>query len=185
VLGTIVAIMIGMLGRWVQDPYDVERSTGVPTLAFDPQVPLMVPTRATRTVLVAPLGDGAWAGPVAQRLAQTATARAVKATVLDLSAGGAAADINEMIGRLEQEHELVIVQLLGLVCDLAAAAFREGRPVLLVTPERRVERSWLEGAVQLLRRLDVPCAGIVMSGPGGTERLRATRSATAVATTSA
>jgi Mrp family chromosome partitioning ATPase len=105
--------------------------------------------------------------------------------VLDLSAGGAAADINEMIGRLEQEHDLVIVQLPGLVSDEAAAAFREGRPVLLVTPERRVERSRLEGAVQLLRRLDVPCAVIVMSGPGGTERLRATRSATAVATTSA
>jgi hypothetical protein len=36
--------------------------------------------------------------------------------------------------------------------------------VLLVAPQRRIDREKLVGAVQLLRRLEVPCAGIVLSG---------------------
>jgi uncharacterized protein involved in exopolysaccharide biosynthesis len=165
--GIVLALMFGTLGRWARDPDELERSTGLPTLAFDPDVPLLVPSMATRTILVAPIDGGAFAGPVVRRLAETATARSLRATVLDLSNGVAdGADVNALIAQLEENHDLVVVHLPGLVSDTAAAALRENRPVLLVTPERRVDRSRLAGAVQLLRRLDVPCAGIVMSGGG-------------------
>ena len=166
-LGVIAALVIGMLGRWMQDPSDVERSTGVPTLAFDPRAPLIVPTHTTRTVLVAPLDGNAFAAPVAARLAHTAASRAIRATVLDASHRNGT-DLNRVIASLEEDHDLVIVQLPELVSDEAVAALRQNRPVLLVTPGRRVDRSRLLGAVQLLKRLDIPCAGIVMSGaPNG------------------
>jgi Mrp family chromosome partitioning ATPase len=48
--------------------------------------------------------------------------------------------------------------------ETAAAVMRPDRPVLLVTPERRVARAQLLDAIQMLRRLDTPCAGVVMSG---------------------
>jgi hypothetical protein len=35
--------------------------------------------------------------------------------------------------------------------------------VLLVAPQVRIDREKLVGAVQLLRRLEVPCAGVVMN----------------------
>jgi hypothetical protein len=180
--GVIAALMIGALGRWVQDPRDVERTTGVPALRFDPTVPLLMNGAASRTVLVVPLDQRALLEPVIQRLAQTAESRSIKATVLDLSdyksasttlvpritAGSiesvGAFDVNGTISRLEEEFGMVIVRLPGLVTDAAAAALTGSRPVLLVAPQRRIDREKLVGAVQLLRRLDVPCAGIVMSG---------------------
>jgi Mrp family chromosome partitioning ATPase len=73
-------------------------------------------------------------------------------------------DVNGTISRLEDEFGMVIVRLPGLVTDAAAAALTGDRPVLLVAPQRRIDREKLVGAVQLLRRLDVPCAGIVLSG---------------------
>jgi uncharacterized protein involved in exopolysaccharide biosynthesis len=181
-VGMIAALMIGALGRWVQDPRDVERTTGVPALRFDPTVPLLMNGAASRTVLVVPLDQRALLDPVIQRLAQTAESRSIKATVLDLSdyqsasttlvprisAGSiesvGAFDVNGTINRLEEEFGMVIVRLPGLVTDAAAAALTGSRPVLLVAPQRRIDREKLVGAVQLLRRLDVPCAGIVMSG---------------------
>jgi len=45
----------------------------------------------------------------------------------------------------------------------ADARPRPDRPVLLVTPGRRVARTQLLDAIQMLRRLDTPCAGVVMS----------------------
>jgi uncharacterized protein involved in exopolysaccharide biosynthesis len=180
--GMIAALMMGALGRWVQDPRDVERTTGVPALRFDPTVPLLMNGSASRTVLVVPLDQRALLEPVIQRLAQTAESRSIKATVLDLSdyksasttlvprvsAGSiesvGAFDVNGTISRLEEEFGMVIVRLPGLVTDAAAAALTGSRPVLFVAPQRRIDREKLVGAVQLLRRLDVPCAGIVMSG---------------------
>jgi uncharacterized protein involved in exopolysaccharide biosynthesis len=180
--GMIAAIMIAALGRWVQDPREVERTTGVPALRFDPSAPLLMNGATSRTVLVVPLDQRARLEPVIQRLAQTAESRSIRATVLDLSGYESATttlvpritagsiesigtfDVNGTIGRLEEEFGMVIVRLPGLVTDAAAAALTGERPVLLVAPQRRIDREKLAGAVQLLRRLDVPCAGIVLSG---------------------
>ena len=180
--GMIAALMFAALGRWVQDPREVERTTGVPALRFDPSVPLLMNGATSRTVLVVPLDQRARLEPVIQRLAQTAESRSIRATVLDLSdyqtstaalvprisAGGVESigtfDVNGTINRLEEEFGMVIVRLPGLVTDAAAAALTASRPVLLVAPARRIDREKLAGAVQLLRRLDVPCAGVVLSG---------------------
>ncbi len=179
--GVVVALLIGALGRWVQDPRDVERTTGVPALRFDPAAPLLMNGAISRTVLVVPLDERSLPEPVIQRLVQTAESRSIHATVLDLSGYTSAAtpvprltsgtaesagafDVNATIERLEAEFGMVIVRLPGLVTDAAAAALSSTRPVVLVTPPRRIDREKLTGAVQLLRRLEVPCAGVVMSG---------------------
>src|SRR6185437_6198510 len=104
---------------------------------------------------------------VAERLADTALARGQSATILDLTAPSAAAPMGASVGglisRLEQEHSLVIVRLPGMAADSTAAALSDDRPVLLVAPSRRVSRRDLTGAIETLRRLDVPCAGVVLS----------------------
>ncbi len=178
--GMVAALLVGSLGRWVQDPSEVERRTGVPALRFDPSVPLLMNGVSTRTVLVVPLDDRAGSGAVAHRLARTAESRSIRATILDLSnyksattvvprvsAGSiesvGSVDVAATIGRLEEEFGMVIVRLPGLVTDAAAAALHERRPVLIVAPPTRIDREKLVGAVQLLRRLDVPCAGVVLN----------------------
>jgi Mrp family chromosome partitioning ATPase len=72
------------------------------------------------------------------------------------------ADANASIARLEQQYDFVIVQLPSLTSNAAAATLQPARPVLLVTSDR-VDRRQLLGSVQLLKRLNVPCAGIVMT----------------------
>jgi uncharacterized protein involved in exopolysaccharide biosynthesis len=177
--GLIAALLFGALGRWVQDPRDVERRTGVPALRFDPAMPLLINGVTTRTILVVPIDERAGTGAVARRLAQTAASRSISATVLDLadyksseavprlSAGNLASvgpiDVAATIDRLEAEYGMVIVRLPGLVTDAAAAALHERRPVLLVAPPTRIDREKLVGAVQLLRRIEVPCAGVVLN----------------------
>jgi Mrp family chromosome partitioning ATPase len=152
----------------MRDPIEVERATGVPALQFDPAVPLLLTNGTSRTIVVAPIEVGLSTTPVANRLAQTAASRSISAVVLDLPA--TASDVNATIARLESEHDLVIVQLPSLASDTAAAALQHGRPVLLVTPGRRTERKGLLNAVQLLKRLEVPVAGIVMSETGSNGR---------------
>ena len=164
-VGLAIAVLVGTLGRWVQDPVTVERATGVPALHFDPQVPLLLGASTARTILVAPLAPSAHVDPVIERLVQTASLRSVTATVLDLSAGPMA-DVDGTIQRLENENGLVVVKLPTITSDTAAAAIRENRAVLLVAPERRVARAQLVSAVQLLKRLEVPCAGVVLHGNG-------------------
>lgn len=164
-LGLVFAVLVGVLGRWVQDPATVERATGVPALRFDPHVPLLLGATSARTILVAPLTAAALVNPVVERLVQTAALRSVTATVLDLTSG-TVPDVDATIQRLESENGLVVVKLPTITSDMAAAAIREHRSVLLVAPERRVARAQIVGAVQLLRRLDVPCAGVVLNGHG-------------------
>jgi Mrp family chromosome partitioning ATPase len=72
--------------------------------------------------------------------------------------------VNATIARLEAEHGMVIVQLPSLTDATTVAALHESRPVLLVAAPGRVERAGLTGAVQMLKRLDVSCAGVVLSG---------------------
>lgn len=162
--GLVAALLLGSVGRWVRDPVEIERATGVAALQFDPAVPLLLSNGVSRTILLAPTEPHTSTTPVANRLAQTAASRSIPSVVLDLSA--TAPEVNTTIARLEDEHELVIVQLPSLDSDTAAAALQHGRPVLLVTPGRRTDRRRLISAVQLLKRLDVPVAGIVMNDTG-------------------
>ncbi|HXT16665.1 MAG TPA: Wzz/FepE/Etk N-terminal domain-containing protein [Gemmatimonadaceae bacterium] len=182
--GLVAALLLGLLGRWMQDPRQVEQTTGFPALRFDSAIPLFIGTDTAQTILVLPIDPRARAEPVARQIAQTALARSMSATVLDLSSldvaaqplrlsatsngntngGNGAIDVNASIERLEQEHSLVVVQLPSLGSAATIAALRRSRPVVLVVPERRIDRAELMGAVQTLKRLDMPCAGIVLSG---------------------
>ncbi|HSQ30261.1 MAG TPA: Wzz/FepE/Etk N-terminal domain-containing protein [Gemmatimonadaceae bacterium] len=162
-VGLAIALLMGTLGRWVQDPATVERATGVPALRFDPHVPLLLGASSARTILVAPVTPGVQVDAVVDRLVQTATLRSISAAVLDLTTG-ALADVDGTIQRLEAENGLVVVKLPTITSDTAAAAIREHRAVLLVAPERRIARTQLVGAVQMLKRLEVPCAGVVLNG---------------------
>jgi uncharacterized protein involved in exopolysaccharide biosynthesis len=164
-VGLAIAMFVGMMGRWVQDPATVERTTGVPALRFDPHLPLLLGASATRTILVAPLAESAQLDPIVARLVQTASLRSISATVLDLSAG-TVPDVNGTIARLESENDLVVVKLPTITSDTATAAIGENRPVLLVAPERRFARAQLVDTVQMLKRLEVPCAGVVFNGNG-------------------
>ena len=78
--------------------------------------------------------------------------------------GSSVLSVNQrLLERLEAENALVILKLPSVASDSAAAVMRPDRPVLLVTPGRRVARAQLLDAIQMLRRLDTPCAGVVMS----------------------
>jgi tyrosine-protein kinase Etk/Wzc len=168
VVGLLLALVAGSHGRYVEGPAAIERVAGVPALRFDPRTPLLMSGRAAlRTILLIPVEQGVSTLKVAERLADTALARGQSATILDLTAPAAAAPMGASVGglisRLEQEHSLVIVRLPGMSADSTAAALSDDRPVLLVAPSRRVSRRDLTGAMDTLRRLDVPCAGVVLS----------------------
>jgi uncharacterized protein involved in exopolysaccharide biosynthesis len=168
VVGILLALVGGSHGRYFEDQHAIERSLGVPALRFDPRTPLLMSGRtAVRTVLLIPVEPGVGTARVAERLADTALARGDSATILDLTAPAAVvpmgASIGGMIARLEQEHGLVIVRLPGITAESTAAVLSESRPVLLVAPSRRINRRELVGAIDTLRRLDVPCAGVVLS----------------------
>ena len=169
-LGLVAALLAGLLGRWAADPREVERVAGVPALRFDPREPLVLGAPALgRTLLIVPLGAAADTAAVAERLARTAQARATPVTVLDLtgralpaSVAGAESSVRDAVARLEAEYGLVLVRLPSLHDDVTAAALDGGRAVLLVAPAGPVDRAPLQQAVDTLRRLDVPCAGVVM-----------------------
>jgi uncharacterized protein involved in exopolysaccharide biosynthesis len=166
-VGLILALVSGSMGRYVRDPYEIEKATGVPALQFDSNVPLLVSGRPlSNVILLIPVDSQASTSAVAQRLAQTALSRSVQPTILDLSGyGGLPVEggIGAKIDQLESEYGLVIVQLPGISADATAAALRDSRPVLLVAPHGRVDRVRLTSTVQTLKRLEVPCAGVVLS----------------------
>ncbi len=179
--GLMAALGLSWFGRWMRDPSEMERVTGVPVQRLGVGAPLLVGAgvAAQRTLLVIPVEDRArTAGSmVAAQLVRTAVSRAIEATVLDLSREGAHANgngaapvgvggVTAAIADLELKYGLVVVQLPGLASDATAAVLREGRPVLLVAPPDRVNRGRLIAAVETLRRLNIPCAGIVVGEPG-------------------
>lgn len=169
--GAVAAMLLSWFGRSLRDPVEVERIAGVAAQRFLPDAPLLLLGKNTaRTVLLVPLDDRTRTEQVADRLARTATARAVTATVLDFSNGllpspngngagphAAAASIAEM----EERHGLVVVRLPALSNDATLAALDSNRPVLLVSPPV-VDRERLASALEYLRRMDVPCAGVVI-----------------------
>ena len=92
--------------------------------------------------------------------------------MLDLSAGHAAGNgkpaidstqVGHIIDDLERQTGSVIVQLPTLMSDVTIAALRGDRPVVLVAPPGPVDRTQLAQAVASLRRMQVPCAGVVMN----------------------
>jgi uncharacterized protein involved in exopolysaccharide biosynthesis len=175
--GMVVSLLLGWFGRWLRDPVEIERAVGVIAERFRPDAPLLMAGAPTaRTVLVVPLNGTAYSATVAERLARTARQRAIQATVVDLSAslasgngkvGTETIDVSAMIDKLEQENAMVIVQMPELGSEVTFAALRATRPVLLVAPPGPVERARLSSAVDTLRRLQVPCAGVVISDAPG------------------
>lgn len=167
-VGIVLALVGGAHGRYLEDPYAIERALGVPALRFDANTPLLMSGRTSlRTILLIPVEPDVGTASVAERLAQTALARGDSATILDLTAPNPVTQLGNSIGsmlaRLEEQHGLVIARLPGLSAHSTAAVLSETRPVLLVAPSRRVNRRELLGALETLRRLDVPCAGVVLS----------------------
>jgi uncharacterized protein involved in exopolysaccharide biosynthesis len=181
--GLIFAVLLGVVGGRMHDAQDVERRTGLPAVRYEGTAPLLVGGQGSRSVIVAPIDGRALATPVAERLVETALSRSLTATILDLSmtatgdlpvhsdsgmlvksGSNGRLDVNGAIRRLEETHDLVVVQLPNLASREAAAALSETRPVLLVAPERRIERRSLQGAIDLLRRIGAPCAGVVLHG---------------------
>ncbi len=167
-VGIVLALIGGSHGRYLEDQHAIERALGVPALRLDARTPLLMSGRASlRTVLLIPVEPHVGTARVAERLAETALARGESATILDLTAPNPVTQLGNsvgaMIARLEQEHGLVIARLPGLSADSTAAVLSDLRPVLLVAPSRRINRRELVSALDTLRRLDVPCAGVVLS----------------------
>ena len=183
--GMVLALFFGWFGRWFRDPIEIERYLGVSAQRIDANGPLLVSgTAGARSVLVVPLDAAAraGAGTVAQRLARTAQNRALQATVLDL--GGSqiegngklaleSAQVGAAIDRMEQDGAVTVVQLPELSSDVTLAALRENRPVLLVAPPGPVDRARLASAVDTLRRMQIPIAGVVISDGPSPRALRA------------
>jgi tyrosine-protein kinase Etk/Wzc len=185
-LGTIVAVLVGLIGGSMHDAQDVERRTGLPAVRYERTAPLLVGGAPSKTVLVAPIDDRGSTKPVAERLVETAISRSMTATLLDLSDTALkiapasqenpramlvaretpleSFDANAAIRRLEDTHDMVVVRLPALTSHQAAAVLSAARPVLLVAPERRIERRSLQNAIDLLRRVGAPCAGVVLHG---------------------
>jgi tyrosine-protein kinase Etk/Wzc len=173
--GLVAALFLGWFGRWLRDPAEVERAIGIAAQRADADMPLLVAaTAGTRSVLVVPLDGRTQTSTVAERLARTARQRAIQATVLDLStehAGGGgngkapvdSLHVARMLDDIEQQNAMTVVQLPALMSDVTMAVMRETRPVVLVAPPGPVDRTRLAGAVDALRRLNVPCAGVVLS----------------------
>lgn len=167
-VGMLLALFAGSYGRYFDGPRAIERSLGVPALRLDAQAPLLMSGRAApRTVLLIPVEPGVDTAGVAERLSATALARGDTATIVDLSGSSAVVtrdgSVGALIAQLEAQHALVVVRLAGLTGNATAAVLSPTRPVLLIASSHRVSRRTLTGALDTLRRLEIPCAGIVLS----------------------
>lgn len=172
-MGLVAAIVSGSHGRYLEDPGSIERALGVPAVRFLPGYPLLMTGReAERTLLLIPVDESTSTEQVAARLADTALARGGSATVLDLTARGAMSvagtSARSVITRAEESASFVVVRLPGISAESTAAVLSHSRPVLLVAPSGRVDRRTLTEMLDTLRRLDVPCAGVVLAeSPNG------------------
>lgn len=177
-VGVIAALFLSWFGRWLRDPVEIERAVGVTAQRFEPNAPLLLAgAPETRSMLVIPLDGRAYGGTasVAERLARTARQRALHANVVNLAAGDRAAldssQVSTALEQLEAKEGVTIVQLPELSSDITLAALRDTRPVILVAPPGPVDRTRLAHAVDTLRRLQIPCAGVVISDTPGPRAL--------------
>ena len=169
--GMVAALFLGWFGRWLRDPSEVERAVGVLAQRYEAEAPLLMGgNNGARTILLVPLGERAPVAAVAERLARTARHRALQTVVMDFTGASESApattpvngDAGAVIDRMERENAAVIVQLPALASEAAVAALSETRPVLFVAPPGPVDRNRLSTAVGTLRRLNIPCAGVIM-----------------------
>ncbi len=86
-LGVAVALGRFYLGDRVQDLRDAELAAGVPAVAFDNRIPLLVGAADgdARTVLIVPLGPAARSVAVARRIAASASHRGQDVVLLELT----------------------------------------------------------------------------------------------------
>jgi uncharacterized protein involved in exopolysaccharide biosynthesis len=172
-VGLVTALFMGWFGRWLRDPVEIERAVGISAERFEPNTPLLLAgITAARSMLVIPLDARARARAVnvADRLARTAQQRAVPASILDLSNpvhGNGASAPEVLLQRAEQGVDMTIVCLPELSSDATLSSLKETRPVVLVAAPGPVDRTQLANAVDTLRRLQVPCAGVVISDAAG------------------
>ena len=164
-VGLVAALFLSAVGQWARDPLEVERLAGVPAMRLDAAEPLILGGQAARTVLILPLDPLAPTAQVAAQLAETSLARLVNATVLDLTGAAQAANPNETIARLEQEFGHVVVRLPEITSKTTVAALNPDRPVLIVAAPGRVHKTKLNAMLGALRRMNVPCAGVIMPPP--------------------
>jgi len=170
-LGVFAALKTAYLGRWIRTPVDVERAVNLPGVRLEAGAPLLLGgLTEQRTVLVAPLGTNAITAEVAvtRQLAMAAAERALTVTVADLAAAvpGPAGEVIRTVRHLEEGHAFVIVPLSRLDEPGTAALLDGTRSVLFVACPGRLRRAELVGAVATLRRLSVPCSGVVLHDPG-------------------
>ena len=167
-LGCLAALQVAYLGRWIRRPEDVERLVGIAGMVLDSGAPLLIGGLADfHTILIVPLGHGANAGAVARQLASTAADREMTVAVADQATGEAArgGSIRPAIRALEADHSVVFAPVPRLDDLRTAALLDETRPVLFVARAGRLARRELVAAVDTLRRLGVPCSGVVLHGP--------------------
>ena len=172
--GLIAAMFMGWFGRWLRDPVEIERAVGINAERFEPNAPLLLAGAANaRSLLVIPLDARARdrAANVAERLARTAQQRAIPANVLDLRNSNGAAPSDGQLVQAEQANVMTVAALPELSQGVTLASLRETRPVVLVAAPGPVDRTQLAHAVDTLRRLQVPCAGIVISDAPGSRTL--------------
>lgn len=84
--GVIGAVVAGRRRRQVFEPWEAELATGLPTVLFDPKLPLWLPELGhARTVLLVPAGRSADPCAVGERLVATAAVRGHEAMLADLA----------------------------------------------------------------------------------------------------
>jgi hypothetical protein len=121
-------------------------------------------------VLVVPVDGGADANAVGARLAATAASRGEQvhfasefASPNGLDEGG----VRRAVEALEQNPGFTVVPVPRLSDPRTVALLDDRRVVVLVGRAGQLERRNLVRAVETLRRLDVPFAGVVLQGPTG------------------
>ena len=179
--GVVAALILGWFGRSLRGAAEIERVTGVLAHRIHPDAPFLVGGTSPRTLLLIPLDARAQPQAVAERLARTASVRGLPVSVLDFTKtvtngdgpGEHAVSIAPQLDQLEQQQAMLVVQLPELSNELTVAALSEKRPVVLVAPPGPVDRHRLTAALETLRRMDIPCAGVVISDERERSRWRA------------
>jgi uncharacterized protein involved in exopolysaccharide biosynthesis len=87
--GVIAAVAAGRRQTSLTEAWEVEMATGLPTVEFDPRLPLGYGEAGTgTTLLVVPVGGGDSAGRVGEQIARTAALQGENVVLADLATSG-------------------------------------------------------------------------------------------------